>query len=113
MDATTTLPVHADKENAAPSAEDPAEMRWKGADGRAKLRKVIKSDVESADAPAPRVAVSAPETLNDYEREREVRRSLFPIERPDAHRPALGARRPFGLIPRRNASRATNSCSRG
>ena len=113
MDATTTLPVHADKENAAPSAEDPAEMRWKGADGRAKLRKVIKSDVESADAPAPRVAVSAPETLNDYEREREVRRS--PLSHRETRRSPTRARarRPFGLIPRRNASRATNSCSRG
>ena len=82
MDATTTLLMHADKENAAPCAEDPAEMRWKGADGRAKLRKVIKADVESADAPAPRVAVSAPETLNDYEREHEVRRSSFPSRDP-------------------------------
>lgn len=97
MDATTTLPVHADKENAAPSAEDPAEMRWKGADGRAKLRKVIKSDVESADAPAPRVAVSAPETLNDYEREREVRRS--PLSHRETRRSPTRARRSPPLWP--------------
>ena len=81
MDATTTLPVHADKENAAPAADDPAEVRWEGADGRAKVRKVIKADLASSDAPAPRVVASAPETLNDYEREREVRRSPSPLAR--------------------------------
>ena len=97
MDATTTLPVHVDKENAAPCAEDPAEMRWKGADGRAKLRKVIKADVESADAPAPRVAVSAPETLNDYEREREVRRS--PLSHRETRRSPTRARRSPPLWP--------------
>ena len=72
-------------------------MRWEGADGRAKLRKVIKADVASSDAPAPRVVASAPETLNDYEREREVRRS--PLSHRETRRSPTRARRSPPLWP--------------